>query len=367
MTAFPSHRRAFLKGSVLAAASAGVAAPAIAQSAPEVKWRMTSSFPKQLDVIYGAAGVLSKAVAEATDNKFQIQTFSAGEIVPGLQALDAVESGAVECAQTPLYFYAGKDPTLAFATGTPFGMNTRQQEAWWHFGGGREIINETLAKFKTICFPAGNSGTQMGGFFRKEIQSVDDLKGLKFRIGGFGGRVMAKLGVVPQGIAPGDLYPALERGTIDAAEFVGPADDEKLGLHRVAKYYYYPGFWEGGAMMHLAVGLDAYNKLPKHYQAILQHACEVANKNMMGGFDAKNPPALRRMIASGAELRAFPLPVMEASLKAANELYAEIATTNEGFKKALESYNAFRGETLLWWQVADYSFDTFMVRTKGRS
>ncbi|MGL5735420.1 MAG: ABC transporter substrate-binding protein, partial [Beijerinckiaceae bacterium] len=154
---------------------------------------------------------------------------------------------------------------------------------------------------------------------------------------------------------------------IDAAEFVGPADDEKLGLHRVAKYYYYPGFWEGGAMMHLAVGLEAYEKLPANYKAILQHACEVANKNMMGGFDAKNPPALRRMIASGAELRAFPLPVMEASLKAANELYAEIAASNEGFKKALESYNAFRGEELLWWQVADYSFDTFMVRTKGRS
>ncbi|MET0605609.1 MAG: ABC transporter substrate-binding protein, partial [Beijerinckiaceae bacterium] len=175
------------------------------------------------------------------------------------------------------------------------------------------------------------------------------------------------LGVVPQNIAPGDLYPALERGTIDAAEFTVPADDEKLGLHRVAKNYYYPGFWEGGAMMHLCVNLDAWSKLPKHYQAALQSACEVANNNMLGRFDALNPAALKRMISQGTELKAFPLPIMEASLKAANELYAEIAGKNESFKKALDSYNNFRGEALLWWQVGEYSFDNFMVRTKGRA
>ncbi|MET0605346.1 MAG: ABC transporter substrate-binding protein, partial [Beijerinckiaceae bacterium] len=238
------NRRRLLAASGAAAAASAVAASAVAQSMPEVKWRLTSSFPKQLDVIFGAAVVLAKTLGEITDGKFQIQTFAAGEIAPGLQALDAVQSGSVECAQTPVYFYAGKDPTLAFGTGTPFGLNARQQHAWWHYGGGAEIINASLAKFNAIGFPAGNSGTQMGGFFRKEINTLDDLKGLKFRIGGFGGQVMAKLGVVPQNIAPGDLYPALERGTIDAAEFTVPADDEKLGLHRVAKNYYYPGFWE---------------------------------------------------------------------------------------------------------------------------
>lgn len=362
-----SRRKILAASGTAAAAAATVATPAVAQSAPEVKWRLTSSFPKQLDVIYGAAGVLAKVVSDATDGKFQIQTFAAGEIAPGLQALDVVQSGAVECAQTPVYFYAGKDPVLAFGTGTPFGLNARQQHAWWFHGGGAEIVNASLAKFNAIGFPAGNSGTQMGGFFRKEINGLDDLKGLKFRIGGFGGQVMAKLGVVPQNIAPGDLYPALERGTIDAAEFVAPADDEKLGLHRIAKYYYYPGFWEGGAMMHLVVGLDAYNKLPKNYQAILHAACELANNNMLSRFDALNPAALRRMVGQGAELKPFPLPVMEASLKAANELYAEIAGKNESFKKALESYNNFRGESLLWWQVGEFSFDNFMVRTKGRT
>ena len=350
-----------------AMAATTIAAPAIAQSYPEVKWRLTSSFPKSLDVIFGAANVLAKSLSDVTDGKFQIQTFAAGELVPGLQALDAVQTGSVECAQTPVYFYAGKDPVLAFGTGTPFGLNARQQHSWWFHGGGREIINQSLKKFNAIAFPAGNSGTQMGGFFRKEIQSLDDLKGLKFRIGGFGGRVLAKLGVVPQNIAPGDLYPALERGTIDAAEFVGPADDEKLGLHRIAKYYYYPGFWEGGAMMHLVVGLDAWNKLPKHYQAALEACCELANNNMLSKFDAMNPAALICMMSQGTELRAFPMPVMEASLKAANELYAEIASQNEDFKKALESYHSFRGDQLLWWQVADFSFDNFMVRTKGKS
>ncbi|MFL5172187.1 MAG: TRAP transporter substrate-binding protein, partial [Microvirga sp.] len=210
-------RRSFLAGAGLAAAAGTVASPAVAQSMPEVRWRLTSSFPRQLDTIFGTAQMLAKFMAEATDNKFQIQTFPAGEIVPGLQALDAVQTGTVECAQTPVYFYIGKDPTLGFGTGVPFGLNARLQHAWWHFGGGDEIINGVLAKFNAIGFTCGNSGCQMGGFFRKELNDPEDLKGLKFRIGGMGGQVLAKLGVVPQQIAPGDVYPALEKGTIDAA------------------------------------------------------------------------------------------------------------------------------------------------------
>jgi TRAP-type mannitol/chloroaromatic compound transport system substrate-binding protein len=361
-------RREFLKGAGMAAAGTSVlAAPAIAQSMPEVKWRLTSSFPRSLDTIYGTAQTLAKYVAEATDNRFQIQTFAAGEIVPGLQALDAVSNNTVECAHTPTYFYVGKDPVLGFGTGVPFGLNARQQHSWWYFGGGEKIVNESLARFNTTSIPAGNSGVQMGGFFRKELNTLDDLKGLKFRIGGMGGQVLARLGVVPQQIAPGDLYPALERGTIDAAEFVGPHDDEKLGLSRVAKYYYYPGWWEGGAMLHLVINQGEWAKLPKHYQAILFHACEAADNWMTAKYDAVNPPALRRLIAAGTELKPFPQPIMEAALKAANDYYAEIAGRNEGFKRALDSMTAFRGETLLWWQVGELSFDAFMARTRGRA
>ncbi len=360
------ERRTFLKTGALAAAATSIAMPAIAQSMPEVKWRLTSSFPKQLDTIYGTAQQFAKFMSDATDGRFQVQTFSAGEIVPGLQALDAVSSGTVECAHTPTYFYIGKEPAFGLGTGIPFGLNARQQHSWWYFGGGEQIINEALAKFNAYSIPCGNSGCQMGGFFRKELKTVDDLKGLKFRIGGMGGAVLAKLGVVPTQIAPGDVYPALERGTIDAAEFVGPYDAEKLGFVKVAPYYYYPGWWEGGAMLHLVINQEQWNKLPKHYQAMVYHACEAANNWMLAKYDAVNPGGLRRLVGQGAQLRAFPQPIMEASLKAAEEYYAETSAKSELFKKGYESMVAFRGENLLWWQVAELSYDAFMNRLKSR-
>ncbi|MGL4635733.1 MAG: TRAP transporter substrate-binding protein [Beijerinckiaceae bacterium] len=359
-------RRAFLQGAGIAAAVGTVAMPALAQSGPEVKWRLTSSFPKSLDTIYGTAETFARLVSEATDGKFQIQTFAAGEIVPGLQALDAASNGTIECAHTPTYFYTGKEPALALGTGLPFGLNARHQHSWWHFAGGEAIVNEALAKFNTIGFPCGNSGTQMGGWFRSEIKTLDDLKGLKFRIGGTGGQVLAKLGVVPQQIAAGDIFPALERGTLDAVEFVGPYDDEKLGFNKVAKYYYYPGFWEGGAMLHLVVNKAAWDKLPKNYQAIVRQASEAANNWMLAKYDAVNAPALRRLVGTGTELRGFPLPVLDAAYKAANELYAEMSAKSELFKKGYESMAAFRNEQYTWWQVAEYAFDTYQIRATRR-
>ena len=285
-------RRTFLQcGATAALATSAVSMPAIAQTAPELKWRLTSSFPKSLDTIFGTAQTLCRYIAEASDNKFQIQPFAAGELVPGLQALDAVTSGAVECAHTPTYFYFGKDPTLGFGTGLPFGLNTRHQQSWWDFAGGEEIVNTSLKKLNAYGIPAGNSGTQMGGWFRKDIDTVDDLKGLKFRIGGMGGQVFARLGAVPQQIAPGDIYQALERGTIDAAEFVGPYDDEKLGFYKVAKNYYFPGWWEGSAMLHLCINLEKWNALPKHYQSLVRQACDAANTWMLAKYDAVNAPA----------------------------------------------------------------------------
>ena len=358
-------RRALLLGGATAGAGI-IAAPAVAQGTPEVKWRLTSSFPKSLDTIFGTAQTLAKYVSDATDGRFQIQTFAAGEIVPGLQALDAVSTGAVDCAHTPTYFYSGKDSALGFGTGLPFGPNARLQHSWWHFGGGDKIVNEALAKFNTIAFPAGNSGTQMGGWFRKEINTLDDLKGLKFRIGGTGGLILARLGVIPQQIAPGDIYPALEKGTIDAVEFVGPYDDEKLGFNKVAKHYYYPGFWEGGAMLHLCVNTEQYNRLPKAYQAILQQACEAANNWMLAKYDAVNAPALKRLVGRGTELKAFPMPVIEAAFEAAKTVYGELAAQNPLFKRGLDSLDAYLGESYLWWNISDYAYDTMMIRTRIR-
>jgi TRAP-type mannitol/chloroaromatic compound transport system substrate-binding protein len=359
-------RRNFLSGAALAAAATTIARPAIAQAMPEVKWRLTSSFPKSLDTIFGTAETFAKFLSEATDGKFQIQTFAAGEIVPGLQALDAASSGTVECAHTPTYFYTGKEPALSLGTGIPWGLNARHQHAWWHFAGGEAIVNEALGKFNTIGVVCGNSGTQMGGWFRNEIKTLDDLKGLKFRIGGTGGAVLAKLGVVPQQIAAGDIYPALERGTLDAVEFVGPYDDEKLGFNRVAKYYYYPGFWEGGAMLHLVINKGAWDKLPKHYQNILKMCAESANNWMLAKYDAVNAPALRRLVAGGTEIRAFPAAVLEASWKAAEEVYAEYSARSPLFKKGYESMIAFRGEQYTWAQIAEYAFDTYQIRQLRR-
>lgn len=362
-------RRRQLVAAAAGAAVGGAAtlpAPAIAQSAPEIKWRLTSSFPKSLDAIYGAAEIVARHVAEATDGRFQIQVFAAGEIVPGLQAADAVANGTVECCHTASYYYWGKDPTFAFGTAVPFGLNSRMQNAWQYDGGAIELLNEFYKKYNLYALPAGNTGAQMGGWFRKEIKAVGDLNGIKMRIGGFGGRVISKLGVIPQQIAGGDIYPALEKGTIDATEWVGPYDDEKLGFYKVAQYYYYPGWWEGGAMLHLMINLGKWNELPKTYRAALFAACAYANSWMQARYDARNPLALKRLVAAGAQLRPFSPEILEACLAAANEVYAEISAQNADFKRVFEHMKAFRGDAYLWWQVAEMGFDTFMVRARSR-
>ena len=360
-------RREFLKVSAVGAAgAAAVASPAIAQSMPEVKWRLASSFPKSLDTIYGGAEMMAKQVSEMTDGKFQIQVFAAGELVPGLQVLDATSNGTVEMSHTVSYYYVGKDPTFAIYASVPFGLNGRQQNSWWYQGGGEQLGNEFYKKFGVIGMPCGNTGTQMGGWFRKEIKTVADLNGLKMRIGGIAGQVLQKVGVVPQQLAGGDIYPSLEKGTIDAAECVGPYDDQKLGFQKVAKYYYYPGFWEGGPTVHAFTNLDKYNALPKSYQAILTNACANANSWMAARYDMQNPQALKQLVASGTQLRPFTNEVLDACLKATNELWAEISAKNPDFKKSIDAMQAYRSDEYLWWQVAEYTFDSFMIRSRTR-
>ncbi|MGL5166741.1 MAG: TRAP transporter substrate-binding protein [Afipia sp.] len=359
-------RRDFLKVSAAGAAATAVASPAIAQSSPEIKWRLASSFPKSLDTIYGGGEQLSKYVAEMTDNKFQIQVFAAGELVPGLQALDATSNGTVEMSHTVSYYYVGKDPTFAIFASVPFGLNTRMQNSWLDQGGGNDLANEFYKKYGVLGLPCGNTGTQMGGWFRKEIKTVADLQGLKMRIGGIAGQVLAKVGVVPQQLAGGDIYPSLEKGTIDAAEWVGPYDDEKLGFQKVAKYYYYPGFWEGGPTVHAFANLEKFNALPKNYQAILTNAAAHVNGWMPARYDMQNPGALKRLVASGTQLRPFTNEVLDACLKATNELWAEISAKNADFKKAIDAMQAYRSDQYLWWQVAEYTNDSFMIRSRTR-
>jgi TRAP-type mannitol/chloroaromatic compound transport system substrate-binding protein len=355
-------RRGFIrKAGIAAAAVPALASPALAQSMPELKWRMTSSFPKALDTIYGAAETFSKFVAEATDNKFQIQVYPGGEIAPPLEAANEVGKGNVEMCHTASYYYWGKDPTYAFGTAVPFGLNSRQQNAWMYHGGGMDLMNEFYATQSLIAFPCGNTGAQMGGWFRKEIKSVADMQGVKMRIGGFGGKVIAKIGVVPQQLPGAQIYENLEKGVIDAAEWVGPFDDEKLGFYKVAPFYYYPGWWEGGAMLHTMVNTAKWAELPPAYQSIVKTACQAANVDMQAKYDARNPEALKKLVGLGAQLRPYPQDVMEACFNAAKETYDEMSAANAAFKKVHDSMMAFRADQYLWFQVSEFTFDRFMM------
>jgi TRAP-type mannitol/chloroaromatic compound transport system substrate-binding protein len=357
-------RRQFLKAAGLGAAAAGtIAAPAVAQSMPTIKWRMPCSWPKSLDTLYGAAETMAKAVGEATDGKFQIQVFAAGEIVPGLAIVDAVQNGTVEIGHTASYYYFGKDPTFGFGTSVPFGPNARINQGWWTQGGGDAVLNEFYKTYNIRGLLAAQTGCQMGGWYRKEINSVDDIKGLKMRIGGWAGRILQKLGGVPQQIAGGDIYPALEKGTIDAAEWVGPYDDEKLGFYKVAPHYYAPGWWEGGSMIFAFVNLDKWNALPKSYQAVLEQAAHYANTWCMAKYDHLNPQALRRLLAGGTKLHVFSPAIMEASYKATMEVHGEVAKQNANFRKVNDSMMDFTRNAYQWFQVAEYSYDNFMIRS----
>ena len=359
-------RREFLQAAGAGLATSPIAAPAIAQSMPELKWRLTASWPKSLDTLYGAPEYMAKRITELSENKFQIQVFAAGEIVPGLQVLDAVQSGTVEMGHTASYYYFGKDPAFTFGTALPFGLNTRQQEAWQFQGGGMELMNEFFKTYNCWGMPTGNTTCQMGGWFRKEIKSLDDMKGLKFRVGGFAGRILRKLGVVPQQLAAGDIFPALEKGTIDAAEWVGPYDDEKLGFNKIAQYYYSPGYWEGGPTLMTLVNEKKWNELPKNYQAALLAACGEANSWMPAKYDAQNPEAMRRLIAGGTKLRRFPTAVLEAAEKASYELYEELKTKSKHWARIYPQWLKFRDEQFQWFRVAESTYDNYVLNSKVR-
>ncbi len=342
----------------------GTQALAAASEGPVVHWRLASSFPKSLDTIYGAAERLAARVRALTGGRFRIRVFAGGEIVPGLQVLDAVSQGTVEAGHTAGYYYVGKNMAFAFDTALPFGLNARQQNAWMYEGGGLKLVREFLRSYHVISFPGGNTGAQMGGWFRRPIRSLADLKGLKMRIPGLGGQIMARLGVVPQTLAGADIYPALERGAIDATEWVGPYDDEKLGFYKIAKYYYYPGWWEGGPQLSFYVNLEKWRSLPPPYQAAFEAAAAEANLQMLAAYDAKNPPALQRLLRAGVQLRPYPKEVMLAARKEAFALYEEEAARNPDFRRIYTEWKKFRDTALQWFKVSEAPYANFLYYVK---
>jgi len=356
------QRRSFMARAI-AGATAGaavVAAPAVRAQA-QIRWRLASSFPKSLDTIYGAGEVFAKAVSDATGGKMQVSVHPAGELVPAFGVVDAIQNGTVECAHTAPYYFFGKDETFAFDCAVPFGLNSRQQSAWMFEGNGMKLMREFYAAYNIVNFPMGNTGAQMGGWYRKEVKALADIKGMKMRIGGFGGKVLAAIGGVPQNIPAGEIYPALEKGTIDATEWVGPYDDQKLGFNKVAPFYYFPGWWEGGPQLSLYVNNKAFDALPAEYKAIVASAASHAHLIMQARYDGRNPDALKQLVGAGTKLRAMPRPVMDAAFKASQDLYSDLSNSNPRWKKVYEDWSKFRADQVLWFRICEGAFDNFMA------
>ncbi len=362
-------RRAFLsKATGAAAGSAALAACAAEQGdgAPSVRtrqrvtWRLASSFPRGLDAIWGSAEALGEITSELTGGNFNIRAYPAGEIVPGLQVMDAVQSGTAQVGHSVSYYYTGKNPALAFDSGVPFGMTARQQDAWRSQGGGDQVMGRIFSDFGIIHFPAGNTGGQMGGWFRREVNSTEDLRGLRMRIPGLGGDVMDRMGVTVQVLAGGDIYPALERGAIDATEWVGPYDDLKLGFHRAADYYYYPGWWEPCASMSYMVNRAAWDQLSSEYQAVFRVAAQTSARRMLETYDAKNPAALAELVEDhNVQLRPFSDDIMALARSASVEILEEYAAQDPAYREAYDHWRSFRDASFRWFRTAELGFARF--------
>ena len=356
-------RRSLIKNAGIAGVLAAGVAPAVhAQAA--IRWRLASSFPKSLDTIFGAAEVFAKKVTEMSGGKFTITTHAAGELMPAFGVVDGVQNGTVEACHTAPYYFFGKDETFALGCAIPFGLNSRQMTAWMYEGNGMKLMREFYKGYNIINFPAGNTGCQMGGWYRKEIKSVKDIKGLKFRVGGFAGKVVERMGGVPQNIPGGEIYQALEKGTIDAAEWVGPYDDQKLGFYKVAPFYHYPGWWEGGPELDLFINNKAYDALSAENKAIVEAAAAFAHVDMQAKYDARNPTALKQLVGNGVKVLPFPKDVLELAFKESMGVYEELRGKNANWKKVYDDYASFRKDQNLWFRFTEARFDSFMQAQK---
>ena len=357
-------RRSIIKHAGIAGVLAAGAAPAVhAQAA--IRWRLASSFPKSLDTIYGGAEVFSKAVKAMSGGKFEISVHAGGELMPPFGVMDGVQQGTVEMCHTVPYYFYGKNPAFALGSAIPFGFNARQMNAWMLYGNGRKLMNEFYANYNAISFAGGNTGTQMGGWFRKEIKTTADFKGMKMRLGGgLVGEVMQKLGAVPQSVPAGEIYQALEKGTLDAAEWVGPYDDQKLGFNKVAPFYYYPGWWEGGPEVDFFVNQKAFDVLSAENKAIIEAATNVAHVDMLAKYDAMNPKALKQLVAAKTKVLPFSQAVMDASFKASMEVFAQNDAKSPEWKKIYADMRAFQRDQILWFRFAEARFDSFMSSQK---
>jgi TRAP-type mannitol/chloroaromatic compound transport system substrate-binding protein len=320
---------------------------------------MTTSWNEALDVLQGAGQLIAERVSAMTGGRFTIEVFTGGEIAPALEVLDAVQDGRAECGHTASFYFIDKNEAFGIATGLPFGLTPQQQNAWLYAGGGMEAVQKIYADFGIVSFPAGGTGTQMGGWLRREVSTLDDLKGFRFRIPGLGGRVMEQLGVETVIVPGSDIFDSLSTGDIDGAEWIGPHDDEKLGLNDAASFYYYPGWWEPGSTLDVLVNRQAWESLPTEYQEIFKTAAYQANISVLSRYEVQNQEALVRMVAGGTQLRPYSQEIMKAAKDAAFELYEEIARKNPSFQEIFEPWQEFRKRIYQWNRFNELSFAWF--------
>jgi TRAP-type mannitol/chloroaromatic compound transport system substrate-binding protein len=354
-------RRDFLKKAGVTAAGAGLSPLMFANAqARTIRAGMVTSWPTSLDTIYGGALNTAKFIREITDGDVDIEVFPAGAQVGGLEVYNAVASGAFEFGHTASYYYTGQDPTNGFFTSVPFGLNAQQQTAWLVSDEGEDLWNELNARDNMIAFTAGNTGVQMGGWFNKEINSPADLQGLVMRIPGLGGQVMSRAGVNVQVLPGGEIFLALERGALDAAEWVGPYDDEILGLNRAARYYYGPGWHEPGPTLGTYVNLDAFNGYPQDVQDAIRTASHAANQKMLADYDAANGPALQRLRDAGVEVRAFPTEVLRTLEGHMDQIHEENASQNRFYARVYESHLRFRDHIREFHAINEYAWSQYV-------
>jgi len=321
------------------------------------KWRMVTSWPPNFPVFQEGVERFAKDVETMSNGRLKIKTYAGGELIPPLQVFDAVSQGTVEMGHSGAYYWSGKIPAAQFFTTVPFGMNAQGMNAWLYAGGGLELWREVYDPYNLVPFPMGNSGVQMGGWFNKRIDSIEDIKGLKMRIPGLGGKVFAAAGGNPVLMAGGELYTALERGTIDATEWVGPYHDTRLGLQRAAKYYYSPGWHEPGSTLELMVNKAAWEKLPEDLQRIVAVAAQATDAWMLSRFETLNAEALQEIKGmNNVEMLSFPADVTAKLRELSDSSLAEQAAADPQFAKVYEAYKAFQAKHAAWAEVSENAY-----------
>jgi TRAP-type mannitol/chloroaromatic compound transport system substrate-binding protein len=361
------ERRRFIvkAGGVLAAAGATAVVDApnvIAQ--PKHQWRMATSWTPALDVLQGNAQRFARMVDEMSAGRLKIQVYAAGELIPAFGVFDACSQGTLEMYNSAAYYYAGKEPACQWFTGVPYGMNPAGQYAWYYYGDGLKLWEETYKPFNLVPRPSASTGVQMGGWFRKKINSIADYKGLKFRMPGLGGKVIAKAGATVVLTPGGEIYTALERGVIDGSEWVGPHDDMKLGLHQTARYYYYPGWHEPGTTGEFVFNAKAYSALPVDIQRILDHVCTAMHVLEYHEYDAKNIVALQKLrteFKTKVEIVPFPTDVLKEFRKLAVDVNREESEKSPSARKVYESYNKFQAALHPWHVMSEGGYHTLLA------